>query len=163
ALKPSTGLIALALALVPLLLTSRWRGRVALLLALAVIAVVAVKGWPGQSPTQYVQAVKQNESLQFLYRAFELDRIISPDNGPASSSGQQATDYVVIHGRRLPRPSEGQPIPSSAIGPALWTPGGPAGEVWRSPTEHQTVFADPRDKRRVDKFDRDVSRLTRVP
>jgi hypothetical protein len=254
ALKPSTGLIAMAVVLLPLLLAAPWRGRVALLLALVVVSVVAVKGWPGQSPAQYARSVKQNESNQFLYRAFELDRIISPDNGPASrrlarivqrdlltrepyrsygvdvqtffssgsdrvfgdltgvanpaylaaatreairrhptkfaggigrtlgqelwnrpvyapeaiggaeqTSGQQATDYVVIDGRRLPRPSEGQPIPSSAIGPALWTPGGPAGEVWRSPTNHQTVFTDPRDKHRFEKFERDVSSLTRIP
>jgi hypothetical protein len=254
ALKPSTGLMAIALVLLPLLLAAPWRGRIALLLALFVVSVVAVKGWPGQSPGQYARSVKQNESNQVLYRAFELDRIISPDDGPASQrlahvvqrdlltrepyrsygvdvqtffssgsdrvfgdltgvanpadlaaatreairrhprkfaggigstlgqelwnrpvyapepaggpeqpSGQQATDYVVIDGRRLPRPSEGQPIPSSAIGPALWTPGGPAGEVWRSPTNHQTVFTDPRDKHRFEKFERDVSSLTRIP
>jgi glycosyl transferase family 87/dolichyl-phosphate-mannose-protein mannosyltransferase len=253
-LKPSTGLIVVALVLVPLLLPAPWRARVALLLAVVVVSVVAVKGWPGQSPSQYARSVKQNESLQFLYRAFELDRIFSPDNGPASrrlahvvkrdlltrepyraygvdvetffssgsdrvfgdltgvapaadlaaatreairrhpktfavgiartlgeelwnrpvyapealgsheqSSGPQAKDYVVIDGRRLPRPTEGQPIPSSAIGPALWTPGGPASEVWRSPTDHRTVFTDPRDRRRFEKFERDVSRLTRVP
>jgi hypothetical protein len=253
-LKPSTGLIALALVLAPLLLAAPWRRRASLLLALLVISVVAVKGWPGQSPAQYARSVKENESNQFLYRAFELERIISPGNGPASqrlahvvqrelltrepyrsygvnvqtffssgsdrvfgdltgvanstdlaaatreairrhpkkfaggigrtlgqelwnrpvyapeptggaeqSSGQQATDYVVVDGRRLPRPSEGQPIPSSAIGPALWTPGGPASEVWRSPTKHQTVFADPRDKHRFERFEHDVSRLARIP
>ena len=253
-LQPSSGLIAVALLLAPLLLPAPWRRRVALLLALVVISVVAVKGWPGQSPAQYAQSVKQNESNQFLYRSFELDRIVSPGNGPASqrlaqtvrrdllkrepyrsygvdvqtffssgsdrvfgdltgvansadlaaatreairrhpkkfargiastlwqelwdrpvyapeatagpaqSSGQRATDYVVINGRRLPRPSEGQPIPSSAIGPALWTPGGPAGEVWRSPTNHQTVFTDPRDKQRFEKFQRDVAGLARIP
>jgi hypothetical protein len=84
ALKPSTGLMAIALVLLPLLLAAPWRGRIALLLALFVVSVVAVKGWPGQSPGQYARSVKQNESNQVLYRAFELDRIISPDDGPAS-------------------------------------------------------------------------------
>src|SRR6266550_2794613 len=73
ALKPSAGLIAIALVLAPLLLAAPWRRRVALLLALVVVSVIAVKGWPGQSPAQYARSVKQNESNQFLYRAFELD------------------------------------------------------------------------------------------
>ncbi len=256
ALAPSIGLVAIAFALVPFLLPAPWRGRLALLLALLVVAVVAAKGWPGQSPAQYARSVKQNESNQFLYRAFELDRIISPDNGPASrrlarvvqqnlltkepyrsygvsvdeffSSGsdrvfgdmtgvaapgdlaaatreairrhpttfatsiartlgdelsrrpiyapepaaggsegtsrKDETQFIVVNGRRLPRPSEGQPIPASAIGPFLWTPGGPAREVWRSPTEHQFVFADTHDQRRFEKFDSDVDRLaTRIP
>src|SRR5438045_7520358 len=30
---------------------------------------------------------------------------------------------VVVKGRSLPKPSEGQPIPASAIGPLLWPPG----------------------------------------
>jgi hypothetical protein len=256
ALKPSTAAIGAAVVLVPLLLPARWRGRIALVVALLVVAVVAVKGWPGQSPAQDARSLEQSLSNQFLYRAFELDRIFSPDNGPASrkvsrvvqrdlltrepyrsygvgvheffSSGsdrvfgdmtgvvngadlaaatreairrhpkafatsvartlwdqisrrplyapesvggggeaaapQQATQFIVVNGRRLPRPSEGQPIPASAIGPVLWTPGGPAREVWRSPTKHQTVFADSRDQRRFEKFGRDVERLSaRIP
>src|SRR5919204_499848 len=255
ALDPSTALAAIAVVLVPLLLPAPWRRRVAVLAALLVVAVVAAKGWPGQSPAQYARSVKQNESNQFLFRAFELDRIISPENGPASrrlarvvrrelltkepyrsygvdvheffSSGSDrvfgdltgvanAADLaaatreairrhpttfvesigrtlweqvatrpvyapepaapgseqarqadqaqVVVDGRRLPRPSEGQPIPASAIGPVLWTPGGQAREVWTSPTEHQYVYSNPRDRRRFEKFGRDVDRLfTRIP
>jgi hypothetical protein len=256
ALDPSTALAAIAVVLVPLLLPAPWRRRVAVLAALLVVAVVAAKGWPGQSPAQYARSVKQNESNQFLFRAFELDRIISPENGPASrrlarvvrrelltkepyrsygvhvheffSSGSdrvfgdltgvanpadlaaatreairrhpkafatsigrtlweelsnravyapepsapgsdgapqaEEKQVVVVNGRRLPRPSEGQPIPASAIGPILWTPGGQAREVWSSPTEHHTVFSDPRDRRRFEKFGRDVDRLfTRIP
>ena len=256
ALKPSIAPVAIALVLAPLLLPSPWRGRVALLAALFVVAVVGVKGWPGQSPAQYARAVEQNASNQFLYRSFELTRIVSPDNGPASqrvartvqrdlltkepyrsygvgvdeffSSGSDRvfgdltgvangadlaaatreairrhprtfatgiartlweqlssrrvyapepvaggsegappadeTQFIVVNGRRLPRPTEGQPIPASAIGPYLWTPGGPAREVWRSPTEHQFVFDDPSDQRRFEKFGRDVERLSvRIP
>jgi hypothetical protein len=255
-IKPSLGLLALAFVLVPFLLPAPWRGRVAVGLgALAVIALV-VHGWPGQSPSDYVRSVKTNESNQFLYRSFELERIISPDNGPASrrvadvvrrqllpqepyksygvtvreffasgsdrvfgdltgtvpgdelaaatreairghprafahgigstlwdqvalrpvyapvpsneesrAAGQAGqTDYVVIDGRRLPRPTEGQPVPSSRIGPALWTPGGTAQEVWRSPTDHAFVFSNPRDERRFARFNDDVDRLaSRIP
>jgi hypothetical protein len=258
ALGPSTGLLALALLLVPLLLPAPWRGRIAVVVGLLVVAGLAVKGLPGQSPAQYTRSVIRNESNQFLYRSFELDRIMSPDNGPASrkiarivqrelltrepyrsygidvdeffasgsdrifgdltgvvtpqdlsaatreairahpgkfassiartlweqlasrpvyapeaiaapdtqpAAAQPAeTQFILVNGRRLPKPTEGQPIPASAIGPMLWTPGGPAQEVWTSPTEHSFVFTDPRDERRYDKLGRDVGRLSnRIP
>jgi hypothetical protein len=256
-LKPSTGLLALAVVMVPLLLPSPWRVRVGALVALLVVAGLAVRGLPGQSPAQYTRSVIRNESNQFLYRSFELDRIMAPENGPASrrlagvvqrklltrepyrsygidvheffasgsdrifgdltgvappadlaaatreairrhpgkfassitrtlweqlasrpvyapeavaaadtqAAGQAGeTETIVVNGRRLPKPTEGQPIPASAIGPLLWTPGGPAQEVWTSPTEHRFVFTDSRDARRYDKLGRDVERLSnRIP
>ncbi|MDX6407388.1 MAG: alpha,2-mannosyltransferase [Gaiellaceae bacterium] len=256
-LAPSTGLLALAALLVPLLLPSPWRGRLGAAVAVLVVAALALKGLPGQTPGQYARSVVRNESNQFVYRAFELDRIMAPENGPASrrvatvverklltrepyrsygisvheffSSGSNrifgdltgvadpadlaaatreairkhprrfassiartlweqlasrpvyapesfggatrpgasqpnATDFIVVNGRRLPRPSEGQPIPSSAIGPQLWTPGGSAQEVWTSPTDHRFVFSDPRDARRYEKLGEDVGRLSsRLP
>lgn len=259
ALKPSTGLVAGAIVLVPLLLRSPWRGRAAAAVALLIVAVVAVKGWPTKSPPAYARSVEQNWSNQFLYRSFELDRIIAPQNGPASrrlaavvrrelltrepyraygvtverffssgsdrvfgdltyvatpadlagatreairrhpgtftrsigrtlwqqvalrpvyapvpssgggGGGAQAgssapTRYVVVNGRRLPKPSEGQPIPASRIGPLLWTPGGKAYEAWTSPTQHHTVVTDARDRARIAKFNRDSGRLaSRLP
>ncbi len=254
-LKPSTGLLALALLLVPLLLPSPWRARAAVVVGLLVVAGLAVRGLPGQTPGEYVRSVKQNESNQFLYRSFELDRIMAPANGPASrrvaavvkrklltrepyrsygvdvhefftsgsdrvfgdltgvasaadlaaatreaieqhpgtfassiartfwqqlasrsvyapeavapayantgggAQGTRTTEFIVVNGRRLPKPSEGQPIPASAIGPQLWTTGGPAQEVWKSPTEHSFVFTDARDQRRYEKLGDDVQRL----
>ena len=258
ALKPSTGLVGGAVVLVPLLARGPWRSRSAIAIGLLVVAFVAVRGWPTKSPTQYVRAVEQNWSNQFLYRSFELDRIIRPQNGAASrrlaevvrrdllhrepyrsygvdvneffasgsdrvfgdltgvappadlagatreairrhtgtfaasigrtiwqevalrpvyaplpagetgggagSAAAPRTQYVVVHGRRLPKPSEGQPIPASAFGPILWTPGGKAYEVWTSPTEHHTVVTDARDRARIAKFDRDTGRLAaRIP
>jgi len=261
ALKPSTGLLALALVVAPLLLPSPWRVRAGAVVALLVVAALAVKGLPGESPAQYTRSVIRNESNQFLYRSFELDRIMAPENGPASrrlarvvqsnlltrepyrsygvdvheffasgsdrvfgdltgvapaadlaeatreairrhprkfassifrtlweqlalrpvyapeavaatdaqastQAGAQAgaKEFIVVNGRRLPKPTEGQPIPASAIGPLLWTPGGPAQEVWKSPTEHSFVFTAARDQRRYDKLGRDVERLSnRIP
>jgi hypothetical protein len=256
-LKPSTGLLALSALLVPLLLSSPWRGRIAAVMAVLVVAALGIKGLPGQSPAQYTRSVIRNESNQFVYRSFELDRIMAPENGPASrrlarvverellprepyrsygidvheffasgsdrvfgdltgvaapadlaaatreairkhprtfvssiartwweqlssrpvyapesqggataggASQPNQTDFIVVNGRRLPRPSEGQPIPSSAIGPLLWTPGGSAQEVWTSATEHRFVFSDPRDARRYENLGEDVGRLSnRLP
>jgi Dolichyl-phosphate-mannose-protein mannosyltransferase len=85
-------------------------------------------------------------------------------NANEESSQKRADDVIVVNGRRLPRPSEGQPIPASRVGPVIRTLGGPAREVWRSPTEHYFVFTDPRDKRRYEKFQRDAGRLgDRIP
>jgi hypothetical protein len=250
-LKPSTGLVGLAVLSIPLLLPGAWRLRTAAVVGVLVIVALAVKGVPGETPGQYVRSVVRSESNQFLYRSFELDRIMAPENGPASrrlattvkqkllvrepyrsygvdvhdffASGsdrvfgdltgvadpsdlaaatreairshprafassightlwdqlanrsvfapesiQQATAQaqpdVVVKGRRLPQPSEGQPIPASAIGPALWTPGGTAVEVWTSATEHHFVFSNPRDERRYEKLGNDVGRLAaRIP
>jgi hypothetical protein len=252
ALKPSTGLVGLAVLSIPLLLPGAWRLRAAAVAGVLVVVALAVKGVPGETPGQYVRSVVRNESNQFLYRSFELDRIMAPENGPASrrvattvkrellvrepyrsygvdvhqffASGsdrvfgdltgvadpsdlagatreairrhprafassightlwdqlanrsvfapesiqRQATapaqPDVVVKGRRLPQPSEGQPIPASAIGPALWTPGGTAVEVWTSPTDHHFVFSNPRDERRYEKLGNDVGRLAaRIP
>jgi Dolichyl-phosphate-mannose-protein mannosyltransferase len=247
ALKPSFGLLALAVALTPLLLRGRWRLRVGAALAVAVVLLLVVRGWPGQSPGDYLTALKVNTSNQFLYRAFELDKIMAPENGPASrraagivrrdlltkepyrsygidvheffasgsdrvfgdltgvvspadlaaatreairrhpatfandiahtagaqlwsahvtapegqSSGEEpqkapTQQFIVVKGRRLPKPSEGQPIPASGIAPVLLTRYGGAREVWHSATEHEFVFDDRRDKRRYEKFTREV-------
>jgi hypothetical protein len=256
-LSPSTGLLALAALTVPFLLPAPWRLRVGAVMGVLVITAVAIKGLPGQSPAQYTRSVIRNESNQFVYRSFELDRIMAPENGPASrrlarvverellprepyrsygidvheffasgsdrvfgdltgvtssadlaeatreairrnpgtfvrsigrtlwdqlanrpvygpetvavagtnAAGQAGeTPSVVVDGRRLPKPTEGQPIPASAIGPMLWTIGGPAQEVWTSATEHSFVFSDPRDRRRFEKLGSDVGQLSsRLP
>jgi hypothetical protein len=250
ALKASTGLLALAVLAVPLLLPSPWRVRAVAVAGVLVVVAVAVKGVPGETPGHYARSVVQNESNQFLYRSFELDRIMAPENGPASrrvaaivrdkllgrepyrsygvdvheffasgsdrvfgdltgvvpaddlaaatreairrhprtfasSIGHTLWDQlanrsvfapedvgeaaplqpeVTVKGQRLPKPSEGQPIPASAIGPMLWTPGGSAFEVWTSATEHHFVFTNPRDERRYEKLGADVGRLgVRIP
>jgi hypothetical protein len=84
ALDPSTGLVGLAALAVPLLLPSPWRLRAVAVAVLLVVVAVALKGVPGETPGQYARSVVRNESNQFLYRSFELDRIMAPENGPAS-------------------------------------------------------------------------------
>ena len=76
----------------------------------------------------------------------------------------ESPDFVVVNGRRLPTPGEGQLIPASHVGPVIWTLGGQAREVWRSATEHPLVFDDPRDEQRYAEFGRDTERLAdRIP
>ena len=82
----------------------------------------------------------------------------------ADGGGGAADAFVVVDGRRLPRPSEGQPIPASHVGPVIWTLGGDVREVWKSATEHPLVFDDPRDEQRYAVFERDTDRLaSRIP
>ncbi len=224
ALKPSGAVLVAALVLLPLLLPAVWRRRLlwaAIPLAVAVVVLVVVNGTSVQSPTEYARrALQSPPSTVFLFRAFEIDRIVSPDNGPASremgqvverelltkepyrsygvdldeffSSGSDrvfadltslpgidlptvtqeairahpqtfisgiggtiwaqlwarrvfapagaaasddetgeaaSPDFIIVNGRRLPAPGEGQPIPASRTGPAIWTLGGQVREV----------------------------------
>ena len=262
-LAPSATVLLASVVLLPLLFAPPWRRRLWLALGVAaipiLIAVVFVKGMNLQSPSHYARALVQSPGGNvFLYRAFELDRIVSPENGPASreaaavvrrellskepyrsygvdaptffSSGSDrifgdftslsgqvdlsavtqeaigrhrrafltsiastiwqmlwtrrvyvpeggsalasdggattgnASGYVVIDGRRLPRVSDGQPIPSSRVGLVIQTLHGPAGEVWLSAARHPLVFTDLRDKERFDEFQAATQRLNaRIP
>jgi len=257
ALPPNGAAAAVAVVLLLVLVAARWRRR-ALVLAIPLVvgaaALLVMRGVDVKSPTEYARsAVQGPPSSVFLFRAFEIDRIISPENGPASremagvverelltlepyrsygvdvdeffSSGsdrvfadltslpgvdleavtreairahpgafaagigrtiweqlwvrrvyapvQSADDgedtvgsgepeFIVVNGRKLPRPSEGQPIPASRTGPAIWAQGGGSvREVWLSATEHPLVFEDPRDEQRYAQFGRDTDRLVR--
>jgi len=257
-LRPSGTVVVAALVLLPLLFPAAWRRGLVLLavpLVVALLAVVAVRGSSVQNPSHYARSAVQSPPVDvFLFRAFEMDRIVSQENGPASrelarvvqrelltkepyrsygidldeffSSGHDRlfadftrlggvdlqavtreairahptafatgiartiwlmlwarrvyapentardekpagageTEYTVVNGRKLPRPGGGAPIPASHFGPAIWTLGGGAREVWRSATEHPLVFDDPRDERRYLRFERDTSRLAdRIP
>ena len=96
-------------------------------------------------------------------------RVYVPESEPApasagASSGGNTNGYGLVNGRRLPRVSDGQPIPASRVGLAIQTLHGPAGEVWRSATEHPLVFADPRDKARYERFESSGAHLAdRLP
>jgi len=77
---------------------------------------------------------------------------------PAAASSTAEHD-VVVGGQALPKPSEGQPIPSSHWSGDIQRPGGGIDEVWTSPTEHHVVFASARNRREYDRLQRDAGRL----
>jgi hypothetical protein len=78
------------------------------------------------------------------------------------ASEQQAADgepaTVVVDGRRLPRPSEGQPIPP---GQSFWIsrPDNSIREVWTSPTRHVFVFDRPEEKPRFERIEASLNGL----
>jgi hypothetical protein len=80
-----------------------------------------------------------------------------PVDGSSQAGGATdgEEDTIVVNGKRLPRPSEGQPIPSSNQAGFVSTPDQRAREVWTSPTEHHVAFRDPADATRSERiFDR---------
>ena len=50
-----------------------------------------------QSPTEYARrAVQSPPTSVFLFRAFEMDRIVAPDNGPASRELARAVERELL-------------------------------------------------------------------
>ena len=82
---------------------------------------------------------------------------------PASSGSSSEPSTIVVKGRRLPQPSEGQPIPS---GQKAWisTPDQAVRQVWTSPTTWHFEFRNSRDRARFDAIERNVDSLfARLP
>ena len=99
-LRPSGAVLVVALALVVLLFPASWRRRLLLVAIPAVVVVavaVAVKGVSVHSPTYYARSVAQGPpSTVFLFRTFEIDRIVGPDNGPASRELARAVQRELL-------------------------------------------------------------------
>jgi hypothetical protein len=79
---------------------------------------------------------------------------------PGSPSSHAATKAatVVVKGRTLPAPSEGQLIPG---GQNIWisTPDNRIHQVWTSPTAYDFTFTHPGDRRRFDEITTKLDRL----
>jgi hypothetical protein len=78
----------------------------------------------------------------------------SNGNGGQSSGGVT----VVINGRTLPKPSEGEPIPAPHEG-GVTTPDRSIYTVWTSPSEHHLVFVHPGAEQRYVALHRRMSDL----
>ena len=78
-------------------------------------------------------------------------RVLYSSGGARQPSGAAAApetpDTIVVGGRRLPRPTEGQRIPAPHEGGPT-SPDGSIYTVWTSPTEHHLVFMHPGDEER---------------
>jgi hypothetical protein len=78
----------------------------------------------------------------------------------ASTSGVSAPETVVVGGKRLPQPSEGQSIPP---GQTAWIsrPDNSIRDVWTGPTEHHFVFLEASQRAQFDRIVRKEARLER--
>ncbi len=111
----------------------------------------AVRAHPGA----YARGVLRD--LGVLLRAPLL--IPPPGGGGAPRSTGADPETIVVEGRRLPRPSEGDLIPSAHQPGLASTPDGRIRDVWTSATEHRLVFRDPDDARRARELDARVQEL----
>jgi hypothetical protein len=118
------------------------------------VGVEAVRAHPGR----YVRGVTGTlwgMLTQSLYRSPS-----SSDGGGGSANGGSSGggETVVINGRRLPKPTEGEPIPAAHEG-GVATPDHSIYTVWTSPSEHHLVFVHPGDEQRYVALHRRMNEL----
>src|SRR5699024_9612323 len=80
-------------------------------------------------------------------------------DAPPASGAAASGPTVVVDGRELPAPTEGEPIPSEYQSAQISTPDGSIREVWTSATEHHVVFDDPAKEARWHANDARVAEL----
>jgi hypothetical protein len=101
-------------------------------------------------PAKYASGVSETVWQQLSKSLFHLS--------PSSSSSSPRSATVDVKGRRLPAPTEGQPIPA---GQNVWIsrPDNSIRDVWSSPTEHHFVFTKPQQRPRFNAIIRERDRL----
>jgi hypothetical protein len=115
------------------------------------VGVEAVKA----QPAHYARGVASSTwgmLTQGLYRT------LSSGGAGASGGGSGGGATVVIGGRTLPKPSEGEPIPAAHEG-GVSTPDGSIYTVWTSPSEHHLVFRHPGAEQRYKALHRRMGEL----
>jgi hypothetical protein len=111
--------------------------------------IEAVRAHPGKYASGVLHTVWQELSKSYF-------RVPPGSHTGANRSSRPAT--VRVNGRRLPAPTEGQPIPA---GQSVWIsrPDNRIRDVWTSATHHHFVFLDPRDKPRFAQIERERNEL----
>jgi hypothetical protein len=87
----------------------------------------------------------------------QLHSTTGEDDG---ESADEESATIMVEGRRLPRPTEGDLIPAAHEG-GVGTPDNSIRTVWTSPTEHYLVFDHPEDHRRYESLHRRMDELGR--
>ncbi len=101
----------------------------------------AVKAHPGA----YAKGVARS-FFDLLDQPLFAGRVAATET-PAATGGAAspvASETIVVNGVTLPRPTEGEVIPSEHASAQASTPDGSIREVWTSATEHHLVFDDAR-------------------
>jgi hypothetical protein len=114
-----------------------------------------------EHPVRFTQGIAGT-----IWELLWTSRVYGPETAVSTAppAGGQDLGVIEVGDRDLPRPSEGEPIPASRVGPSIRTLGGQVRQVWLSPTDSRLVFDDARDARRYERFQRDTDRLTgRIP
>jgi hypothetical protein len=109
------------------------------------VGIEAVRTHPGPYARGVSRTVWQL-IRQPLYRAPGSNAGDGQEGRSGASSGG---DTIVVDGRTLPRPTEGEPIPAAHEGGPT-TPDGSIYTVWTSPSDHHLVFVHPGDEARYE-------------
>jgi len=111
------------------------------------VGIEAVRAHPGS----YTSGVSKTVWLQLSETYFR-----TPPSEPSSKEGAPPT--VEVKGRKLPAPSEDQPVPP---GQSVWIsrPDNCIRDVWTSPTEHHFTFCRPGMKERFDDIGAELNSL----
>jgi hypothetical protein len=90
--------VLLALALFPLVLPGTWRLRLGWAGAFAAAAVLPLLAWTAHNGLRYDEwgLARGGKAVIPLYRALLFDRIVEPDNGPASRRLEQAVEEHLV-------------------------------------------------------------------
>jgi Dolichyl-phosphate-mannose-protein mannosyltransferase len=111
--------------------------------------IEAVKAHPGKYTSGVLETIWQELSKSY-FRA------------PHASSSERSKPHAVvdIHGKRLPAPSEGQPIPA---GQNVWIsrPDNSIRDVWTSATKHHFVFRKPSQRPRFEEIVSELNSLAK--
>jgi len=110
--------------------------------------IEAVRAHPGKYVSGVLETIWQQLSKSY-FRA------------PPGQTSAHTKATVEIRGRKLPAPSEGQPIPA---GQSVWIsrPDNRIRDVWTSATSHHFVFIHPADRRRFNRILREQDELFRA-
>jgi hypothetical protein len=109
-----------------------------------------------------VEAVKAHPAKYFRGVGSTIWQQVSESyfrpTGAAATATTPAATTVQIKGRRLPAPSEGQPIPGGQV---VWTsrPDHAIRQVWTSPTDFHFAFRTEQQHRRFDAIDKELNSL----
>jgi hypothetical protein len=119
------------------------------------VAIEAIRAHPGP----YARGVAK--TIFDLLRQ-PVYRPLAVTGGEGETGGEtrrsNGTDTIVVNGRVLPRPSEGERIPGPHEGGPT-TPDHSIYTVWTSPTERHLVFVHPGDEQRYDDLHRQIDEL----
>lgn len=122
------------------------------------VGIEAVRAHPGPY-ARGVTTTVWDLLWQPIYRSATTPRRVGAGGGDSSTAVPHVEgELIVVNGRRLPKPTEGERIPAPHEQSPTTLDGGNY-TVWTSPSERHVVYRDPRDRDRVEALQRRISEL----
>jgi len=115
--------------------------------------IEGVRAHPGTYAGGVSRTIWNELAAESYFRALPSGE---PANGGGAASGEGST--IVVRGQRLPKPTEGQPIPGGQV---AWIsrPDQSIRQVWVSPTRFRFAFENPGERARFEAIMREQKRL----